>query len=264
MKLTRPLIFLDIEATGADALRDRIVEIALIKVHPDGKKENYLQRINPLMKIPSEVVAIHHISNEDLVNEPAFKDVAPTLLEFIGNCDLAGFGICRFDVTILTEEFKRSGMPFSKENRALIDALAIYHQKERRDLTAAYKFYCQKELKGAHGALADTEASMEVIFAQLERYPDLPQDMEGLHNFCNKQDERFVDSQRKFYWKDGEAAINFGKHKGQLLKAMVKDQRDYIEWIMSEGKFGQDVVDICWKALRGEFPKNSLKDETVK
>src|SRR4030095_2727495 len=122
-------------------------------------------------------------------------------------CDLGGFGINRFDIPILCQEFKRSGLPFSLEGRAVIDGLTIFHQKERRDLTAAYQFYCQKSLADAHSARADAVASMEVLFAQLERYPDLPRDAEGLHQFCNRQDPRFVDAQRKLIWRDGEAAI---------------------------------------------------------
>src|SRR5262249_33945468 len=137
---------------------------------------------------------------------------------------------------------------------AVLDGLTIFHRKEPRDLTAAYQFYCKKTLVGAHGARADALASQEVFFAQLERYPELPKEVPGLHAFCNKQDERFFDSRGKFLWKDGEAALNFGKYKGELLRKLVKDQRDYIEWVINEGKFSQDVVDICWKALRGEFP----------
>src|ERR1019366_7502349 len=126
--------------------------------------------------------------------------------------------------------------------------------KEPRDLTAAYQFYCDKALVGAHGARADALASLEVLFAQLTRYPDLPQQVQGLHEFCNKQDARFVDSRGKFLWKDGEAALNFGKYKGELLRKLVKDQRDYLDWIINDSKFSQEVIDICWKALHGEFP----------
>lgn len=258
MKLTRPLIFLDIEATGSDATRDRVVEIALVKRQPDGSVTEKIQRINPGVRIPAEVVAVHHITNEDVVGAPYFKDVAQELLDFMEGCDLAGFGITRFDIPILVEEYKRCGLLFSKDNRALIDSLVIFHQKERRDLSAAYQFYCQKTLEGAHSARADTLASMEVLYAQLVRYPELPQDIDGLNLFCNKQDERYVDPQRKFMWRDGEAAINFGKHKGQLLKDLIRSERNYVEWMVSDGKFGQDVVDICWKALRGEFPKNAV------
>lgn len=250
----RPIIFLDIEATGADATRDRIVEIALIKRHPDGRMEERVQRINPGMRIPAEVVMVHGISNEDVAQCPSFREVAPSLLEFIEGCDLAGFGIGRFDIPLLTEEFSRSGLSFSAQGLGLIDGLTIFHQKEKRDLTAAYRFYCKKTLVGAHGARADALASMEVVLAQVDYYEDLPKDVPTLHEFCNKQDDRYVDGHRKFMWRDGEAAFNFGKFKGELLRKMVQQQRDYIEWIVSDGKFSQEVVDICWKALRGEFP----------
>jgi DNA polymerase-3 subunit epsilon len=256
VKLIRPLIFFDIEATGADATRDRIVEIALIKSLPDGRREEKILRINPGIRISAEVIAIHGITNEEVAHAPYFKDVAISLLDFMEGCDFGGFGIARFDIPLLIEEFKRCGFPFPKGEPAILDGLTIFHRKEPRDLTAAYQFYCQKQLVGAHGARADALASEEVLYGQLARYPDLPQDMAGLHAFCNKLDERYVDSSRKMIWKDGEAAINFGKHKGELLKDLVKRQRDYVEWMVQDGKFSQDVVDICWKALKGEFPKN--------
>ncbi len=254
MKLERPLIFFDIEATGADATRDRIVEIALLKTLPGGEREEKILRINPGVKISSEVIAVHGITNEDIANAPYFKDVAMSLLDFMEGCDFAGFGVARFDIPILIEEFKRCGFPFPKGDPSVLDGLIIFHRREPRDLTAAYQFFCQKTLVGAHGARADALASEEVLYAQLQRYNDLPQDVRGLHEYINKQDDRYVDSTRKMYWKDGEAAINFGKHKGELLKDLVRKERNYLEWMVSDGKFGQDVVDICWKALKGEFP----------
>ena len=259
MKLTRPIIFFDIEATGTDTTRDRIVEIALIKTHPDNRREEKIWRINPGIKISVEVIAIHGITNEDVANAPGFRVIAPELMAFLDGCDFGGFGVTRFDIPLLIEEFKRCGETFPVNDPAILDGLTIFHRKEPRDLTAAYQFYCQKKLIGAHGARADAIASQEVLFAQLERYPELPQDVQGLHQFCHKQDERFVDSRGKLMWKDGEAAINFGKYKGELLRKLVKDQRDYIEWIINEAKFSQDVVDICWKALRGEFPKKGIE-----
>lgn len=263
MKMQRPVIFFDIEATGADSQRDRIVEIALIKEYPDGKREEKVHRINPGIKIPAEVIKIHGITNEDVLLAPAFRDLAIPLLDFFEGADLAGFGVNRFDVPILVEEFKRAGFPFPKEGTAVIDALTIFHRKEPRDLSAAYQYYCGKTLVGAHGARADALASLEVIKAQVLRYEELPKDVAGLHDFCNKQDERYVDAKGKFIWRDGEAAINFGKYKGELLRHMVKEQRDYMEWVVSEGKFPQDVTDICWKALRGEYPKKEPNTKAV-
>jgi DNA polymerase-3 subunit epsilon len=260
MKLTRPIIFFDIEATGTDTTRDRIVEIALIKIHPDDRREEKILRINPGIKISVEVIAIHGITNEDVAGAPSFKTIAPQLLEFLDGCDFGGFGITRFDIPLLIEEFKRVEITFPKDDPGILDGLTIFHRKEPRDLTAAFQFYCGKTLVGAHGARADALASQEVFYAQLKRYPDLIPNVQGMHAFCNKQDERFVDSRGKLLWKDGEAAINFGKYKGELLRKMVKDQRDYIEWIVNEGKFNQDFVDICWKALRGEYPSKKKGD----
>lgn len=256
MKLTRPLIFIDIESTGSDAARDRIVEIGMIKVLQDGSREEYVQRVNPGTRIPAEVIAVHHITNEDVAGAPPFKTVAPAILQFVEGCDFAGFGISRFDIPILREELKRCDLALAMEGVAVIDGLTIYHRKERRDLTAAYQFYCHKDLVGAHGARADALASLEVLLAQLERYPDLPRDTEALHAYCNRQDDRYVDPARKMFWRDGEAALNFGKHKGALLRDLVQQKPDYVEWMISDGKFSQDIVDICWRALhRGEFPK---------
>jgi len=254
---------MDLEATGADATRDRIVEIAFIRRDVDGTITERHERVNPGMRIPSEVVAVHGITNEAVANCPTFKDLAPSLVDFLQGCDFAGFGVARFDVPLLVEEFRRCSIPFSMDGRFVVDGLVIFHQKEPRDLTAALKFYCNKELVGAHGAKADALAAMEVVLGQLERYIDLPREPHLLHEFCKKQDERFVDGTRKFYWKDGEPAFNFGKHKGELLRDMVRKQRDYIEWIVNDGKFAQDAVDICWKALRGEFPKKPQKPEAA-
>lgn len=255
MKLTHPLVVLDLEATGADAQRDRIVEIALIKVHPDGRREEFIHRVNPGIRIPSEVIAIHGITNDDIAKAPSFKDLAIPALDFLEGCDLAGFGISRFDVPLLIEEFKRCGFPFPKGDPAIIDALTIFHKKEPRDLTAAYQFFCGKALEGAHGARADALASWDVLKAQLIRYPDLPQDVASLHAFLHKPNDRNVDPRGKFIWRDGEAVFNFGKHKGESLKTLARDQKDYLEWVIHKGDFPQDVVDICWKALHGEFPR---------
>lgn len=256
MNLSRPLVFIDIEATGSDATRDRIVEIGFIKLNPDQTRSEWVQRVNPGVRIPAETIAVHHITNEDVAGAPALKDVALKIMEFVDGCDFAGFGIGRFDIPILREEFKRIGLTFPTENRALIDGLTVYHQKEPRDLTAAYEFYCGKKLVGAHGARADALASLEVLLAQLNRYADLPQDVQGLHDYCHRPDQRYVDPGRKFIWRDGEAALNFGKHKGELLKTLAREKKDYLQWMVSDGKFSQDVVDICWRALRGEFPKS--------
>lgn len=261
MNLVRPIIFFDIEATGADATRDRLVEIALIKRAPDGQTEEKVLRVNPGVRIPTEVIAVHGITNEAIATAPFFREIAQDLFTFMQNCDLGGFGICRFDIPLLTEEFRRAGFVFDIQNRNILDGLTIYHQRERRDLAAAFKFYCDKTLVGAHGARADALASMEVLFAQVERYSDLPRDIAGLHAFCNQQDQRYVDGHRKFIWRDGEATFNFGKYKGELLRTMVKTQRDYIEWIVSDGKFAQEVIDICWNALQGQFPQNNKAEK---
>jgi DNA polymerase-3 subunit epsilon len=254
LALSKPLAFFDIEATGTDPLSDRIVEIFILKVNPDASRTTYVQRINPATRIPSEVIAIHGITNEDVKLCPFFSEVAPKISEFLGDSDFGGYNLVEYDVKILTKEFERAGVEFTAAGRKIVDAFKIFQKNERRDLSAAYRFYCDRELKGAHGAQADVMATYEVFMAQLQKYSHLPRDIGGLHDYCNAPDERFVDSDRKFYWRDGRAYFSFGKYKSKALEQVVKDDPDYIEWIVRKGEFTQEVIDICWKALRGTFP----------
>lgn len=253
--LPRPLIFFDLETTGLDFKYDRIVELGAVKIFPDGRHENFTQRINPQMRISAEVTALTGITNEQVAQAPTFAQVAPQIAGFFEGCDLAGYNIGRFDAKVMTEEFKRVGMSFKLEERAVIDSQVIFHQKEKRDLAAAYKFYCDKDLHGAHSAQADTDATYEIFMAQMKRYGDLPNDLEGLNKFCKGNQDRFVDSEGKFFWRDGEAVFNFGKFKSQTLRTVAQTHPEYLHWVISpERQFGQDVVDICYKAMKGEFP----------
>ncbi len=256
LKLTRPLIYFDLETTGLDIKYDRIIELAAVKLHPDGKKETLHHRFNPEMKVPSEVTALTGIKNEDVVGAPKFAELIPEISAFFDNADLAGYHINRFDVKVLVEAFKRAGVEFNLNNRKLVDAQSIFHQKEKRDLSAAYQFYCGKELKDAHSAKADTEATLEILEAQLKRYADLPKDVDGLHEVCRGGNERNVDSEGKFFWRDGEAAFNFGKYKSQTLRSVAKHHPEYLHWVISpDQRFPQEVIDICYRAMKGEFPR---------
>ncbi len=258
LQLTRPLIVFDLETTGLDFKFDRIVEIGAIKVFPDGREETFLKRMNPGLRIPAEVTAIIGITNADVASLPSFSELFPEIEAFFDTADLCGYNIARFDTKVMVEEYKRLGRDFGLEQRGLIDAQVIFHQKEKRDLAAAYKYYCEKSLTDAHSAAADTKATYEIFLAQLERYSDLPRDAKALHQFCRMDQERFVDGEGKFFWRDGEAVFNFGKYKSQTLHHVAQSHPDYIQWLLAPDRhFSQDVIDICYEAMQGRFPKKN-------
>jgi DNA polymerase-3 subunit epsilon len=178
--LKRPLIFFDLETTGLDFKYDRIIEIGAVKIFPDGKRETFIKRVNPQMRVPAEITALTGISDEEASKEPTLSDIMPELSKFFEDSDLAGYHIGRFDAKVMVEEFRRAGADFKLDDRAIVDSQIIFHQKEKRDLSAAYKFYCQKELNNAHSAKADTEATLEILVSQIERYTDLPRDVQAL------------------------------------------------------------------------------------
>lgn len=245
LKLEKPIVFFDIEATGTNVAADRIVEICVLKVNPDGKEEVRTRRINPTIPIPPEVTLIHGISDADVKDEPTFKAIAKGLLEFIGNADLAGYNSNRFDVPMLIEEFYRAGIEFPMEDRNLIDVQNIFHQMEQRTLSAAYRFYCGKELVGAHGAEADVRATYEVLKAQLDKYKEaewvdksgvahvpIVNDMKKLAAFTTNRE--WVDfAGRLIYDSEGRECFNFGKHKGKLVEEVFAREPSYYDWIMN-------------------------------
>ena len=245
LKLNNPLIFLDLETTGINIASDRIVEIALLKVHSDGTEEEKLMRINPEMPIPPKVTNIHGISDEDVKNEPTFKEVAKTIAKFMEGCDFAGFNSNRFDIPLLAEEFLRSGVDIELKKRKFVDVQAIFHKMEKRTLIAAYKLYCNKDLDEAHSAMADTKATYEVLKAQLDKYQDTPyEDQNGkktlpIQNDVNKLSEfssydRNVDFLgRIVYDENGVEVFNFGKNKGVPVEKVLREQPGYYGWIMN-------------------------------
>jgi DNA polymerase III subunit epsilon len=258
-KLTRPLVFFDLETTGLMIELDRIIEIGLVKFFPEGQPLRLTQRFNPGMKIPAESSAVHGLFNKDLENEPAFAHFAPKLMEIFADCDLGGYALRRLDIPMLAKEFERAGLKFSMEGRLVVDASTIFREMERRNLTAAYKFYVGKDLIGAHGAQADNDAAVEVFQAQLARYPDLPRDMQGLHDFCKTVEPSWVDGEGKLVWRDGEAFFNFGKYKCKSLAEVCKADPGYVDWMVQKGDFAKDLVEICAKARRGVFPQQAPK-----
>lgn len=235
LKLTRPLVFFDLETTGTNINSDRIVEISVIKLMPDGMRYEKTRRLNPEMHIPEEATAVHHITDEDVANEPTFRQIAASLKQLIDNCDIAGFNSNRFDVPLLDREFERAGIDIDLTRARFIDVQTIYHKKEPRTLVAAYRYYCDKELEGAHGALADTRATMEVLLAQLERYEDVPCEVGALSKYA--QANKNVDLMGRLIYDDqNREVINFGKYKGRLAEDVLSTDPGYYSWIM-QGDF---------------------------
>lgn len=233
IKLQKSLAVFDIEATGLSVTQDRIIEIAVLKINPDGSKEEYLQRINPEMPIPQESTRIHGITDEDVINEPTFSTIAPALMQFIGNADLSGFNSNKFDLPILAEELLRANMDIDLAERKHIDVQNIFHKMEQRNLVAAYKFYCSKDLENAHTAMADATATWEVLDAQIGRYNDLSADVNFLADFSKYEDVTRVDfAGRLAYNSEGDVIYNFGKHKGHTVKEVMHLEPGYCGWLL--------------------------------
>lgn len=235
MKLIKPIVFFDIEATGLNTVHDRIVQIALLKIHPNGEENTISYTINPGIPIPKEVIDIHGITNEMVKDCPTFKTVANAIFEFIGDADLGGFNLLKFDVPMLMEEFIRVDIDFDIESRNIIDVQAIFHKMEQRTLTAAYKFYCDKELVNAHNAEVDNKATYEVFMAQIKRYQELTTDLKGIVEFLGTNNR--VDLEGRIVKNDkGEEIFNFGKHKGKRVTQVFENEPSYYNWML-EGDF---------------------------
>lgn len=233
LKLKRPVVCIDIEATGSAVFCDRIVEIAGVKLYPDGNKEVKVWRVNPERQISDEAMKIHHISNEDVKNCPKFKDIAREIYEFLKDCDLIGYNISRFDLPMLVEEFKRAGIEFETRYINVVDVQTIYHKKEPRDLCAAVEFYCGRKYNSAHNAVSDAEVTLEVLEGQLNRYSDLPKDLEELSKYTDKRRKDWVDRAGKFKWENGTIVINFGKRKGMPVLKVIEEDPNFVKWMMN-------------------------------
>ncbi len=232
LNLKRPIVFFDLETTGVDTANDRIVEISMIKIQPDGDEVVRTRRINPQMHIPEQATAIHGITDEDVKNEPTFAQIAKSLAQFIDGCDFGGFNSNRFDLPMLVEEFLRAGVDVDFKRRKFVDVQNIFHKMEQRTLVAAYKFYCDKDLTEAHSAEADTRATYEVLKAQLDRYPELQNDITALAEFSERgQTADFAG--RIGYNDKGEEIFNFGKHKGRRVEDVFREDPSYYAWMMN-------------------------------
>jgi DNA polymerase III subunit epsilon len=274
LNLTRPIAFFDLETTGTNVVKDRIVEISIYKVQPDGSAETLTKLVNPGIPIPREVTEIHGITNEDVANQPTFRQLAPQLDNFLHNCDLAGYNSNKFDIPMLIEEFLRCGIEFDIKKRRLVDVQNIFHKMEPRTLKAALKFYCGKELVDAHAAEADTKATYEILLSQIERYKDtdfedregkkekpIKNDIQALHDFSYNHNNADLVGHIG-YNKQGKEVFKFGKYKGKQVDEVFAKEPQYFDWIMkadfplSTKKVVQSVI------LRGLNKGNThIKDQ---
>lgn len=235
LQLTNNLCFFDLETTGIQVTKDRIVQIGCVILHPDGTKETLSQLIHPQIPIPEETTAIHGITDDMVANAPSFEEFAPKLVTFIGDADLAGYNSNKFDIPILAEEFLRVGINFDFKARKFVDVQNIFHKMEQRTLAAAYQFYCGKEMEQAHDALYDTNATVDVFLAQLNRYDNLKGDVEFLSTFSRNNTQEFADlAGRLIYTENKEIAFSFGKHKGKTLAEVNEIEPGYYGWFISD------------------------------
>lgn len=245
LNLDKPVAFFDLETTGVSVGKDRIVEISILKIHPNGKEESKTRKVNPEMDIPEESTKVHGISNEDVKDEPTFNELAPEIMLFLKDCDLAGYNSNKFDVPMLVEEFYRVGFDFDLDERNLIDVQNIFHKMEQRTLVAAYKFYCGKNLEDAHSAEADNLATYEVFKAQLSKYNELENDMNFLADFSKRGN--WADLMGRFaYNNKKEVVFNFGKHKNKTVQSVLQSEPSYYAWMM-KGDFPQSTKKILKK-----------------
>lgn len=231
LNLHRPICFFDLETTGTQIAKDRIVEIAILKVFPDGSEENHTWRVNPEMAIPAETTAIHGISNEDVKDAPTFKELAPRVMEIIAGTDLAGYNSMKFDIPLLAEEFLRVGQDIDMSKFRSVDVQNIFHKLEQRTLVAAYKFYCGKDLTDAHSADADTRATYEVLLGQLERYDELENDIKFLSEFSQRKNAPVDLAGFVVYDKNGREVFGFGKYRGKSVEEVLDENPGYFAWL---------------------------------
>ena len=260
LSLTKPIIFFDLETTGVNIATDRIVEISILKVFPNGNKESKTWLVNPEIEIPAEAAAIHGITNEKVVTEPTFKELAATVNELIADCDLAGFNSNRFDIPLLAEELMRAGIDFDMKNRKAIDVQVIFHKKEQRTLSAGYQFYCGKNLEDAHSAEADTNATYEILLAQLDKYTDIENTVDALSEFST-HGERADFAGFILFNDDKKEIFSFGKYKGRTVEEVLIENPGYHAWMQNA-----DFPLYTKKVLREikermSSPKNTMTDE---
>jgi DNA polymerase-3 subunit epsilon len=252
--LDRPLVFFDLETTGTDPASDRIVEISVLRIEPDGARRARTRRIDPERPIPPGATAVHGIRDEDVLGQPTFRQIARGLLsDWLDGADLAGFNVLRFDVPLLDREFRDCGHDLALGTRRVIDAMTIFHRMEPRDLAAAVRFYLGREHDGAHGAEADVAATAAVLAEQLERYPELPATIADLDAWLRPTRRDAVDREGKFVWSGGEVVFGFGRYQGRSLRQVIGEAREYLDWIL-QSDFPAEAKSLVAAALDGRFP----------
>jgi len=249
LQLKRPLAFLDLESTGLNPDQDRIVEIAVLKLWPDGRVILFSSLVNPGVPIPADVVALHGITDTDVATAPPFAALAPTLADEFTDTDLGGYNVRRYDLRLLAAEFRRAAVPFNPDDHQVVDPYEVFAKREARDLAAAVKFYLNRDERPAHRAMADVIAAVQVLAAQLDRYPDLPSTVAGLHDY--RRDPTWVDPDGKIRWRNGVAVIAFGRCNGTTLQDL---NRDYINWMLA-ADFSPAVKNILRDCLEGNYPE---------
>ncbi len=255
--LDKPLVVFDLETTGLSVNLDRVVEIAYLKIMPDGAILKGDLLLNPEINISAEASAIHGISDEQIKDQPTFKVKAGELWEIFNDCYYSGFNVMAFDLPMLKREFLRAGFDFDYSKAKIIDAKVIYHFMEPRTLAAAYKFYCKKEHVEAHNALADVEVTAKILTSQLKKYKEI-RDWDFIYKIHHSSDSRFVDNDRKFYWRSGQAYFSFSKYKDRPLYEIAEQDPSFLNWILS-ADFSPETKEIIRKALEGEMPKQAIK-----
>lgn len=252
LQITKPIAFIDLETTGVNIGIDRIVEIAIVKLLPDGSQKIKRKLINPEMSIPQSSSDVHGITDDMVKDAPTFAQAAQELRQVLEDCDLGGYNSNRFDIPLLVEEFLRAGVDFDMKGRKMLDVQTIFHKMEQRTLSAAYKFYCGKTLEAAHSAEADASATYEVLQAQIERYPEIGNTIDSINKFFGE--DQVVDFARRFIFADGVEVFNFGKYKGQSVAAVLSKEPQYYDWMM-RGDFPQQTK----QKLTEIFTKAKLK-----
>ena len=254
LQLTKPIAFIDLETTGISITNDRIIEIAIVKIAADGTRLVKRKLINPGMPIPAGSTAVHGITDEMVKDAPSFKQVANECKQFMDHCDIGGYNSNRFDIPMLIEEFLRAGIEFSTEGRKFVDVQKIFHKMEERTLSAAYKFYCQKILEGAHSAEADAQATYEILEAQVTRYPQMGATVDSIVQFTGE--DEMVDFARRFIKENGIEIFNFGKHKGKTVEKVLKEEPQYYDWMM-KGDFAMNTKQKLTEILNRTLLKKS-------
>ena len=260
MKLDRPLAFFDIEATGINPRADRIIELCVCIIAPDSSRSTHEFRVNPGMLIPKEASDIHGFTDEDVADWPTFAEKAHEIANVFDGCDLAGYNLIRYDIPILCEEMARAGLETDLDDRRVVDAQRIFHQREPRDLSAALNFFCGEMHLNAHGATADVMATIRVLEGQMAKYGDLPDDVGELSKYCDFRKPDWVDRTGKLRWKDGEIVLGFGKRQGESLRDLVEYDNGYIEWML-KSNFPRDMHQILLNAKEGNWPKPPAKND---